>query len=318
MKKYFALILILILLFCSGCNTKVYTATETFFIMDTVVTISADCDGEVIKEAFELCKYYDNLLSRTKECSDIYKINNSDDYVTVDEETVQLIKKAINYCDLSEGRFDITICPVSCLYDFKSNTLPKEEDIKKALEKVDYKRIEIDKNRVRLKDGELDLGAIAKGYITDKVTELLRSRGVKRATVNMGGNIYTFGDKKSDIGIREPFGNGIIATVNGSEGTYVTSGIYQRYIEKDGKIYHHIIDSKTGYGVENELSSVTVIGKSSADADALSTSCMLLGLENGTALIESIKDTEAVFILKDNTIKVTSGLENKNGIIKYN
>lgn len=318
MKKYFALILILILLFCSGCNTKVYTATETFFIMDTVVTISADCDGEVIKEAFELCKYYDNLLSRTKECSDIYKINNSDDYVTVDEETVQLIKKAIYYCDLSEGRFDITICPVSCLYDFKSNTLPKEEDIKKALEKVDYKRIEIDKNRVRLKDGELDLGAIAKGYITDKVTELLRSRGVKRATVNMGGNIYTFGDKKSDIGIREPFGNGIIATVNGSEGTYVTSGIYQRYIEKDGKIYHHIIDSKTGYGVENELSSVTVIGKSSADADALSTSCMLLGLENGTALIESIKDTEAVFILKDNTIKVTSGLENKNGIIKYN
>lgn len=318
MKKYFALILILILLFCSGCNTKVYTATETFFIMDTVVTISADCDGEVIKEAFELCKYYDNLLSRTKECSDIYKINNSDDYVTVDEETVQLIKKAIYYCDLSEGRFDITICPVSCLYDFKSNTLPKEEDIKKALEKVDYKRIEIDKNRVRLKDGELDLGAIAKGYITDKVTELLRSKGVKRATVNMGGNIYTFGDKKSDIGIREPFGNGIIATVNGSEGTYVTSGIYQRYIEKDGKIYHHIIDSKTGYGVENELSSVTVIGKSSADADALSTSCMLLGLENGTALIESIKDTEAVFILKDNTIKVTSGLENKNGIIKYN
>lgn len=318
MKKYFALILILILLFCSGCNTKVYTATETFFIMDTVVTISADCDGEVIKEAFELCKYYDNLLSRTKECSDIYKINNSDDYVTVDEETVQLIKKAIYYCDLSEGRFDITICPVSCLYDFKSNTLPKEEDIKIALEKVDYKRIEIDKNRVRLKDGELDLGAIAKGYITDKVTELLRSRGVKRATVNMGGNIYTFGDKKSDIGIREPFGNGIIATVNGSEGTYVTSGIYQRYIEKDGKIYHHIIDSKTGYGVENELSSVTVIGKSSADADALSTSCMLLGLENGTALIESIKDTEAVFILKDNTIKVTSGLENKNGVIKYN
>lgn len=318
MKKYFALILILILLFCSGCNTKVYTATETFFIMDTVVTISADCDGEVIKEAFELCKYYDNLLSRTKECSDIYKINNSDDYVTVDEETVQLIKKAIYYCDLSEGRFDITICPVSCLYDFKSNTLPKEEDIKKALEKVDYKRIEIDKNRVRLKDGELDLGAIAKGYITDKVTELLRSRGVKRATVNMGGNIYTFGDKKSDIGIREPFGNGVIATVNGSEGTYVTSGIYQRYIEKDGKIYHHIIDSKTGYGVENELSSVTVIGKSSADADALSTSCMLLGLENGTALIESIKDTEAVFILKDNTIKVTSGLENKNGVIKYN
>lgn len=318
MKKYFALILILILLFCSGCNTKVYTATETFFIMDTVVTISADCDGEVIKEAFELCKYYDNLLSRTKECSDIYKINNSNDYVTVDEETVQLIKKAIYYCDLSEGRFDITICPVSCLYDFKSNTLPKEEDIKKALEKVDYKRIEIDKNRVRLKDGELDLGAIAKGYITDKVTELLRSRGVKRATVNMGGNIYTFGDKKSDIGIREPFGNGIIATVNGSEGTYVTSGIYQRYIEKDGKIYHHIIDSKTGYGVENELSSVTVIGKSSADADALSTSCMLLGLENGTALIESIKDTEAVFILKDNTIKVTSGLENKNGVIKYN
>ena len=316
MRKCIALLLIVILLFTASCSGKVYKSSETFFMMDTVVTISADCDSEIIKEAFSLCRNYENMLSRTKEGSDIYKINNSDDFVEVNAETAELISRAVGYSSLSDGKFDITVCPVSSLYDFNGNTLPDDAKVKEALKKIDYKKIVVDKNRVKLPDGQLDLGAIAKGYITDKVVEFLKSKGVKRATVNMGGNLYCYGDKNNDIGIRKPFSDDIAATIIYGEGTFVTSGIYQRYIEHQGKIYHHIIDSKTGYGVENDLSSVTIIGKNSADADALSTVCMLLGSSKAAELIESRENEEAVFILRDGSIKVTSGLTINSGIIK--
>ena len=159
----------------------------------------------------------------------------------------------------------------------------------------------------------IDLGGIAKGYIADKTIEFLKGKGVKRANVNIGGNVYIYGENQAEIGIRKPFSQDIIASVISDEGTFVTSGIYERYIEKDGKIYHHILDTKTGYGVENNLASVTVIGESSADADALSTVCMLSGLE----IIESKENTEAVFILKDGSIKLSTGLYRNNDIIRF-
>lgn len=315
MKKYLCVVLIFLLLLCCGCKGKSYKNTETFFMMDTVVSISADCDSSVIKEALDLCAYYENMFSRTKEQSDVYKINAVDGYVKVNEETVKLIKAAKHYGELSEGRFDVTVCPVSSLYDYKNKLLPKDDDIAKALKKVDYKKIEISDCNVALRDAQLDLGGIAKGYITDKTVELLKSKGVKRATVNIGGNVYCFGDKENRIGIRKPFSDEIAATIIWGDGTFVTSGIYQRYIEKDGKIYHHIIDTKTGYGVENDLSSVTVIGENSMDADALSTVCMLMGSNKGTQLIDTISGIEAVFILRDGSIKVTGGLNINNNII---
>ncbi|MBE6729513.1 MAG: FAD:protein FMN transferase [Ruminococcaceae bacterium] len=309
MRKFTVIFLSLILLFCSACNGKVYKNTETFFMMDTVVSISADCNTHIIKEAYDLCLYYEKLFSRTIEGSDVYKINNSEAPITVNGETAELIKKGIYYGDLSGGKFDITLCPVSSLYDFNNKVLPEKEEILSALKKVDYKKITVNESSVLLLDGQIDLGAIAKGYITDKVVSFLKSKGVKRATVNMGGNVYTFGDKKSTIGIRKPFSDEIIATITAGEATFVTSGIYQRYIEKDGTVYHHIIDKETGFGVQNNLSSVTIIAKSSTDADALSTTCMLLGEKEGISLIEGIPDTEAVFILKDGSLKITSGLK---------
>lgn len=316
MRKCVAVLCIIVLLFCCSCVGKVYKSSETFFMMDTVVTISADCGSEVIKEAFTLCSYYENMLSRTKEGSDIYKINNSDDFVEVNAETLSLIKRAIEYSNICDGKFDITVCPVSSLYDFNNKVLPDDTAIKEALKKIDYRKIEISENKVKLENGQLDLGAIAKGYITDKVVEFLKANGVERATVNMGGNVYCYGDKEMSIGIRKPFSDEIAATIVYGEATFVTSGIYQRYIEKDGKIYHHIIDAATGYGIENDLSSVTIIGSGSADADALSTVCMLLGSQTATQLIENTKNVEAVFIFRDNSIKVTSGLTVSGGIIR--
>ncbi len=286
-------------------------------MMDTVVTISADCSDSVIKEAFELCAYYENMLSRTKEGSDIYNINEKGS-ATVSDETVALIEKAVHYSDLSEGRFDITVSPVSSLYDFNSKTMPSDEEIKEKLPLINYKKIKINGNTVALEGSQLDLGGIAKGYIADKVVELLKSKGVKRATVNLGGNVYAFGDKNIRIGIRKPFSEEIAVTVVSDSASFVTSGIYQRYIEKDGNIYHHIIDCKTGYGVVNDLSSVTVIGESSVDCDALSTVCMLMGSSDAVRLIDSLPDFEAVFILRDEGIKVSKGLTLKNNTVLVN
>lgn len=315
MKKLIALFTVMTLLFCCGCSTKVYKNTQTFFMMDTVVTISADCSDSVMKEAFELCTYYENMLSRTKEESDIYRINQSGS-ATVSDETVSLIEKAVYYGDLSEGRFDVTVSPVSSLYDFNSKTMPEQEQIKERLSLIDYKKIKIEGNAVTLENSQLDLGGIAKGYITDKVVELLKSKGVKRAMVNLGGNVYSFGDKQSRIGIRKPFSEEIAATVVWEgQGSFVTSGIYQRYIEKNGNIYHHILDCKTGYGVQNDLSSVTIIGESSVDCDALSTVCMLMGSDEAIKLIDSLNGFEAVLILRDGSIKVTDTLKIKNNVI---
>ncbi len=315
MRKFLVILLCFSLFVFSGCSEK--ENTDTRILMNTVVTITARCSKDTISEAFALCSQLESKLSRTVEGSDISKINNSNDFVEVSDETARLIEKAVGYSYVTEGRFDITVCPVSSLYDFSSENLPAAEDISSALSEVDYRKIEFDGNRICLKDGSIDLGGIAKGYIADRVVQFLKGKGVKEGTVNIGGNVYCFGKSKVKIGIKKPFSNELVATVMAGEGTYVTSGIYERYIEKDGRIYHHIIDPETGYGVENELAAVTVMGKNSADADALSTSCMLLGEEIGLRLIEMTPDTEAVFVRRDGTLALSSGLMYKGEFIVY-
>lgn len=317
MRKYLLMLVCLCLVALSGCNIGNRENTDTRIMMDTVVSITADCSSDTISEAFNLCYDLEKKLSRTIEGSDISKINNSDSFVEVGKETLFLINKSLMYSRLSGGKFDITICPVSSLYDFSSDSLPNAEDISKALSKVDYRKIQVDGNCVALKDSSIDLGGIAKGYIADRLVEFLKQNGAQEGIVNVGGNVCCFGKKQVNIGIKKPFSNDIIATVRGGESAYVTSGIYERYIKKDGKIYHHIIDPLTGYGVENDLAGVTIISKSSADADALSTVCMLLGLDEGLNLIENTSDSEAVFVKKDGSIIVSNGLCIKNNVITF-
>jgi thiamine biosynthesis lipoprotein len=160
---------------------------------------------------------------------------------------------------------------------------------------------------------EIDLGAIAKGYIADLVKEYLQSRGVTRGIINLGGNILVMGAKSENqpwrIGIQNPFdsrGNHIgIASV--AEKTIVTSGIYERYFYFEGKRYHHILDPQTGFPVENDLASVTIIADTSIDADALSTSLFILGVKKGIELIETVEKTEAVFVTKEKKVIYSSG-----------
>ena len=307
MRKFFCFALCLILFFTCSCSNK-KESSDTRILMNTVVTITADCSMEIIDQAFDLCATLENKLSRTKENSDIWAINNSDTFVPVSNETIMLINKARYYSEKTNGKFDVTVYPVSSLYDFTSKKLPSNEKIAAALPLVDYKKIEVKGNSVCLKEGGIDFGGIAKGYIADCVVVFLKEKGVKSAIVNIGGNLYCFGKNEYKIGIKKPFENGIIATVKGKEGTYVTSGIYERYIEKDGRIYHHIIDPDTLYP-KNDFKSVSVLCGNSALADVLSTALFNMSLEEGKDLIKSLENVYVLWVDKDGKTHYSEGFE---------
>lgn len=304
-------------LFLSGCtklgNKRDLTYTDTLF--DTVISVQIldPADEEILKGCEKLCKEYDAKFSRTNEDSEISRINKAKGkFVEVSEDTITLIKKGIYYGDLSDGAFDITIGSVSKLWDFHSEhpSLPSGKKILSAKKRVNYKNIVIKDNQVKLTNSKaaLDVGAIAKGYIADRLKEYLEANGIRHALINLGGNVLAMGTKTDgseyNIGIQRPFDEAgePITAVKVADKSVVTTGIYQRYFEKDGKIYHHILDPSTGYPCENNLSSVTIITDSSLTADALSTTCFLLGYEEGMKLVNLLDNVDAVFITDDNKI----------------
>lgn len=310
----------------SGCsrldNKEDQTYTDTLF--DTVISIQIldPVDKKVMEGCEKLCKEYDTKFSMTNEESEIYKINTAKGKaVEVSDDTVTIIKKGIYYSELSKGAFDITIGAVSKLWDFHEEdaSVPSSKKINSALSHVDYRNIVIRDNTVRLTDSKaaLDVGAIAKGYIADKLKEYLKENDVKHAIINLGGNVQTIGTKTDgsdyNIGIQKPFDKSgqAITSVKVADKSVVTTGTYQRYFKKGDKLYHHILDPSTGYPCENTLSSVTIITDSSLTADALSTTCFLLGYEDGMNLINQLDNVDAVFITNDNKIHYTKNFMKK-------
>ena len=305
--------MVLLLSLC-GCDRN-NDISETRFVLDTVATLTADCDKALLDEAFSLCSDYEKLLSRTVKNSDVYTLNRTSGFTEISDDTLKIIDRSLYYSKISDGKFDITVCPVSELWDFKNQVIPSRDEIAEALKNVDYQSIEIDKNKVNLNGKKIDLGSLAKGYIADRLKEYFAEKGVGEGIINLGGNVVVFG-RDYKIGIKRPFyDDEISAVLVLRDKSAVTSGIYERFIKSDGKIYHHIIDPATGYGVQNELLSVTVIGDSSFDCDALSTVCMLTGTARGLEIIENTENTEAVFIDKEENLTLTSGLIQKNDTI---
>ena len=311
----------------SAVQTETNTSNQPLisrdgFFFDTVISISLyDSDDEtIIDDCFDLMEHYENLLSRTVEGSDIWNINHSNgETVEVDPETAALIEDALHYCEISDGAYDITIAPVVDLWDFHSEdnpTVPDEDDIAEAVKHVDYTKLKVDGNKVTLEDPEsgVDLGSIAKGFISDKLRDCIIKDGCSSAMINLGGNVMTVGSKPdgSDwrIGIRRPFGTSaydVIDVVSVSSMSVITSGTYERYFYQDGRLYHHILDPDTGYSVENGLSSVSILSADGTDGDALSTTCFVLGPEKGMELIESLDSIEAEFIDENDNISYSSG-----------
>lgn len=313
---------ILLLSGCSGLpRERSQTYTDTLF--DTVISVQIfdSVDEDVLKGCEKLCKKYDSMFSNKIEDSEISRINSAGgNPVEVSKETIKLIKKGIYYSEMSDGAFDITIAPVSSLWDFKAETpsVPSPEAIAEAVSHVNYENIIIRDNTVKLADPQagIDLGAIAKGYIADRIKDYLEEEGVRHAMINLGGNVLAMGSKLDgsdyNIGIQKPFDETgePITSVKISDKSVVTSGIYQRYFKADGNIYHHILDPNTGYPCENNLYSVTILTDSSLTADALSTTCFLLGYDRGMKLINQLDNVDAVFITNDNQIHYSKNFQN--------
>ncbi len=164
---------------------------------------------------------------------------------------------------------------------------------------------------VQLLDSEamIDPGAIGKGYIADKMKEYIVSKGVKSAIINLGGNVLTVGNsvekRPFKIGVRKPFADetDMATAVEADDCSVVSSGSYERYFVENGRLYYHILDSKTGYPAEGGLSGTTIISKKSVDGDALSTCCFILGYEKSEELLKAVTDEEikAIFIEDDNS-----------------
>ena len=358
-KAVLALLIIALIIPQSACKSNGQNAasnqgiSKTGFFLDTVCSITiyglADEDGRlaamsgeemekecylIITDAFKLCSEYENMLSKTIETSDIARINNAEGKaVTVSDETIEVLKKGMEFGRLSGGAFDITIGKATDLWDFHDNAesgheggvVPAEKDLRDAISHVNYENIKIEGNRVSLTDPEteINLGGIAKGYIADKAAEYLEERGVVSAIVDLGGNIVAIGGKTSQIaasgdtqetdfkiGIKDPLSSsgGLLELIPCKNKTVVTSGTYERYFEKDGVKYHHILDVNTGYPVDTDVLSVTIIadrGKS-ADCDGLSTTCLALGMEKGMELVKSLEGFEAVFVDTNGRVEVSS------------
>lgn len=294
--------------------------TETAFLLDTIVTVTyyTERDADAVQSALALCDKYEHVFSRTDPDSELFKLNAAGGG-TVSDDLRTVLETALRFCERSSGSFDITMGGVSSLYGFSSEAprLPAPEEITDALRHVDYRRIRLDGNTMTMDDPEtvIDLGAIAKGYIADRMKDDLLACGVEHAIINLGGNILCVGAKPDgsdyQIGIQHPekSGSHVIATVPINDLSVVTSGIYQRFFEQDGITWHHILNSETGYPVDNGLVSVSVIGKESMLCDVLSTACFTLGPEDGMALIDSTDDYYAIFITGDNILHCSAGLK---------
>lgn len=307
--KRIGLLLLAVLLLPFGCKAEP-AHSAAGFACDTVVTITAYAPQKTVDETLKICADYEALFSKTVAGSDVWNLNHANgDPVEVNPETADLLRLAIEIGEGSGGAFDVTIAPLSAMWDFSANdpVIPDPAALNEAAKRVDYRSIIIDGNTVTLENGaEIDLGGIAKGYIADRVADYLREQDVTSACINMGGNVVTIGKKPDGspwlIGVRDPNGTPEQSeeVLKLGDAAVVTSGTYERFFEIGGVRYHHILDPKTGMPVSNGLASVTIVGTSSVLCDALSTACFVLGEEGSRSLLARY-GVRAIFLYSDGT-----------------
>ncbi len=320
----------------SGENTAAdsrepISATEIKLNTVVTVTIYDSQDRDLLTKCMNLCDKYEKVFSRTSADSELYKLNHrkltpvegTEDTYQVSDDLAELISEGLDYSELSKGAFDIAIEPLTSLWDFTAEDpqVPEDSLIQAALPKCDYHNISVDKdkNEITLKtdDTAIELGAIAKGYIADRLKDYLISQNVKSAIINLGGNVLCIGGKPDNsafkIGIQKPFADRseTIAVMDIRDKSVVSSGIYERCFEQDGILYHHLLNPKTGYPYDNGLIAVTIISDKSVDGDALSTTCFALGLEDGMKLAESLDDVQSFFVTSDYEIHYTKDFRKK-------
>lgn len=314
MKKVSAILLCLIF-FC-GCSISEHRAD--FFAMNTIMQITAYGDAPT-DEAKAMIVSLEKQLSVTDSDSDISRINTAGGKaVSVGADTAELIKGALKLCERTNGALDITIYPVLREWGFTTDEyrIPAEGRLAELSDYVDFRAVEITENGVSVPEGfMLDLGAVTKGYASDKTLALLKENGVKSALINLGGNVYALGKKPDGsvwkIGIADPLEpNTICGRISLTNKSAVTSGSYERYfIGEDGVKYCHIIDPANRRPADNGLAAVTIVAESGLLCDALSTAMFVMGKQAALEHWRTYRDFEMVLIETDGKITVTDGLE---------
>ena len=335
---------------CENITDAASTATEKEPIsissikLNTAIqiTIYDSQDKSLLDDCLALCDKYELVFSRTNEKSELYKLNhrkdtsdkdpNADGQTTpypvsgtadtwhISEDLASLLSQGLSITRESDGAFDIAIAPLTSLWDFTAEDpkVPDDAAIQKALPLCSSDGVTIDGQDITLPsdDIQFDVGAIAKGYIADRMKDLLVKKGVKSAIINLGGNVLCIGSKPDGtpfkVGIQKPFAdrNETEAVMDITGKSVVSSGIYERCFKQGGKLYHHILNPQTGYPYDNGLISVTIISDQSVDGDALSTTCFALGLEDGLKFAEK-KGVQAVFITEDYELHYTDGFQDE-------
>ncbi len=291
-------------------------------IMGTRISVQLwhqdQAEGEAaIQAVMDEFRRLDRKLSPYIESSELALVNRmaGREPVIISEEFYRLLETSLEYSVLTAGAFDITFASIGFRYDYRKGIKPTDSLIERTLPLIDYRNIRLnaDKSTVAFeKPGmRIDLGGIAKGYAVDSGIELLRRRGINHALISAGGDSRLLGDHRGrpwHIGIQAPRDKERMAAMLPLADTAVsTSGDYERFFERDGIRYHHIISPKTGRSADS-LQSVTILGPNATRTDALSTSIFVLGAEKGIALINRLKDVDAVIIDKDGGMMTSDGL----------
>jgi len=336
-KSIFALLIIIFSICFTSCERTADPRTEA--LMGTVCTVNAYDDGtkSLYDELFARLHEIDETFSVTIDSSEISEINKAagERSVSVSSDTAYVVRSALAFAELTGGAFDPTVGPLVKIWGINTDhaRVPEKSEIDAVLPLINWRDVSVaDDNTVMLKRRgmALDLGGIVKGYAADELTKILKARKVRRAIVDLGGNIFVYGKKKDGspwrVGIKDPNDpEGVPAIVlNVANSTIVTSGVYERFFTENGVRYHHILDAKTGYPASSGLLSSTIVCESSMAADALSTSVFVLGKESGMELLHRIQSSAGtplaeipglhaqvlgIFIEEDGSVSASKALE---------
>ena len=315
-RRALAALLAALLLLC-GCAEKPVTAQS--FALDTVLTVNLLSGGtaEDAEAALARADACEALLSAHREGSEIDALNKSgEETVPLSDLTRFVLEEALYIGRESGGALDITLLAVSDLWDYKSEDpqVPSEEALREALVHKGMERIELTTEGACAHGARIDLGAVAKGAVGDEMVKTLQTRGVRSALLDLGGSIFTLGDKPDGtpwtVAIDDPAGEGFVGTLalRGSWSVSTSSGA-QRYFEKDGVRYHHILDPGTGWPAQSGLISATVIAPSGLVADGLSTALFVAGEEEGERILSRFPEAAAVLVRQDGSVRTLGDVD---------
>lgn len=319
MKLRLAAWLTMLIMLFGGCSA-IREAERNLFLMDTTISLRVFGDNAdaALTEIAERLSVFDRDFSHVRDDGELYRINNRENQTgDITDEMSDILTTAKKYAEETRGAFDPTIAPAVKLWGIGTEDprVPEEAELRALLPYIDYRKIDISGKSLTLPRGfSINLGAIAKGYASDDARRVLDKHGIGSAVLSLGGNVYARGARPDGtpwrVGVRDPEGteNDILGIIEAEDKYIISSGDYERYFERSGARYHHILDPKTAAPADNSLRAVVIVCDEGARGDAYSTALFVMGYDEALEFWREKRDFEAVFVLKDNRVVVTEGI----------